>query len=1004
MNLFKIGNFQVTLVHLILLILIIVLIVAIIAYRFNHRKQTKASQYMDNECMIYNKKGIIKFLSRKGGKFTNPTVVVVEIRNLSYLYINYAKRNKLLYQISDHLTKGLTKRETISRIEFDKFLIVFNDRSKEEVKAQCQIMEKRLDEMTIDGYGMYDFYVYYGIYEQAPLDDPELVYVAAAITTFSKLIEDNNQYFYTGEVRDILNKFRRMNSEKDVDFEQNRFVPYIQPKVDLSTGKVVGGEILCRWMDDSNGFKFSPADFIPIFEKTGFIRFIDEAMLKAACQFMQTLIQRGRSDLVISVNLSRILFMTPNFENRIMEIVNQYQISPKNIELEISEDTFMDNTQYISGVIMRLRQFGFTLSMDDFGKEHSSMDYISTKPFDVVKLDLLFFKNRLSTEKDLAIVKNMLDMLSKLNYVMVCEGVSDRQTLEALAAIRRDVIVQGYVISQPIPLPQFEAFAGTIFDFKLPPLESEVEEDSDEDADDKDKKLNGTDTVETTVLTTPNGGTSINISGLGGTTVVPEHDKELEEMRRQMDEMRHQFQLTLEEQKRLAHEEEVKRLKEQMENMRNQPQPQVQPTTVTIKQNDDEINALKLEIERLKNQKNPNSSEIDALRLEIERLKLQQNTTNTTTYIQRDYRDRDYYGYRDDEVSRLRREVDDLRYSSRERRFYDYDRYQIHVSDNRDREFEILQKQIDDLKENQKNQPVFNVDELIAKLSKAQDNSRYEIEKAQAEAKSLRERLEQERREREELEALIDELQTVQAEETKEEVVYVDEEAQAKEQEEADLNLNLDLSTLSKSDAGDDDDDDDDDDEEKLVKPTLSLEELEAIIQSYRDKYNDEWNQHAKEELQDGYWEIIDGLNYYKRARLTFTEKMRKASPEVKQLFNIVKNELMKYKGVNNRLTNYYDCFYLGRKQICKLSLTSKKLKVYLAADPNQYPERQFPHKDVSEKKAHQRTPYYTMVKSQLSVRRINKVIADVMEEGKSSINESYRPVDYATKLKYQKN
>lgn len=993
MNLFKIGDFQVTIVHLIMLILIIVLIVAIVAYRFNHRKQTKASQYMDNECMIYNKKGILKFLARKGGKFTNPAVVVVEIRNLSYLYINYPKRNKLLYQISDHLTKGLKKSETISRIEFDKFLIVFNDRSKEEIKAQCQIMEKRLDEMTIDGYGMYDFYVYYGIYEQAPLEDPELIYVAAAITTFSKLIEDNNQYFYTGEVRDILNKFRRMNSEKDVDFEQNRFVPYIQPKVDLSTGKVVGGEILCRWLDDSNGFKFNPMEFIPIFEKTGFIRFIDEAMLKAACQFMQTLIQRGRSDLVISVNLSKILFMTPNFENKIMEIVNQYQISPKNIELEISEETFMENTQYISAAITRLRQFGFSLAMDDFGKEHSSMDYISTNPFDVVKLDLLFFKNRLSTEKDLAIVKNMLDMLSKLNYVMVCEGVSDRQTLEALASIRRDVIVQGYVISQPIPLPQFEAFAGTVFDFKLPPLE--------EEEDTKVKKVIETDTIEATVANTPNGGTSINISGLGGTTVVPEHDKELEEMRRQMDEMRHQFQLTLEEQKRLAHEEEVKRLKEQMENMKNQPQ--AQPTTVTIKQNDEEINALRLEIERLKNQKNPNSAEIDALRLEIERMKLQQqNSTNTTTYIQRDYRDRDYYGYRDDEVSRLRREVDDLRYSSRERRFYDYDRYQIHVSDNRDREFEILQKQIDDLKETQKNQPVFNIDELISKLSKAQDNSRYEIEKAQAEAKSLRERLEQERREREELEALIDELQAAQAEEAKEEPV-LDEAAQAKEQEEADQNLNLDISTLAKTDSGDDDDDDDDDDQEKLVKPTLSLEELEAIIQSYRDKYSDEWNQHAKEELQDGYYEIIDGLNYYKRARLTFSDKIKKATPEVKQLFNIVKNELMKYKGVNNRMTNYYDCFYLGRKQICKLSLTSKKLKVYLAADPSKYPDRQFPHKDVSEKKAHQRTPYYTMVRSQLSVRRINKVIADVMEESKVSVNDSYKPVDYATKLKYQK-
>ena len=117
-----------------------------------------------------------------------------------------------------------------------------------------------------------------------------------------------------------------------------------------------------------------------------------------------------------------------------------------------------------------------------------------------------------------------------------------------------------------------------------------------------------------------------------------------------------------------------------------------------------------------------------------------------------------------------------------------------------------------------------------------------------------------------------------------------------------------------------------------------------------------------------------------------------------------IKNEIMKYAGVSNRVTNYYDCFYLGRKQICKISLTSKKVRVYLAADPTKYPERQFPHKDVSAKKAHTRTPYYTMVKSQLSVRRMNKVIADIMAESNVTINDSYKPVDYVTRFKHLKS
>ncbi|MDE7161153.1 MAG: hypothetical protein K2N65_00170, partial [Anaeroplasmataceae bacterium] len=137
--------------------------------------------------------------------------------------------------------------------------------------------------------------------------------------------------------------------------------------------------------------------------------------------------------------------------------------------------------------------------------------------------------------------------------------------------------------------------------------------------------------------------------------------------------------------------------------------------------------------------------------------------------------------------------------------------------------------------------------------------------------------------------------------------------------------------------------------------------------------------------------------------RRTFAEKMKNAPADLKQLYNILKNEFMKYKGVSNRLTNSYDCFYIGRNQVAKLSLTKKKMKVFLAVDPNAYPEKQFPHKDVSEKKAHSRTPYYTMVKSQLSVKRVSKVILDLMDSNGLLINPGYKPVDYATKFKYMK-
>lgn len=202
----------------------------------------------------------------------------------------------------------------------------------------------------------------------------------------------------------------------------------------------------------------------------------------------------------------------------------------------------------------------------------------------------------------------------------------------------------------------------------------------------------------------------------------------------------------------------------------------------------------------------------------------------------------------------------------------------------------------------------------------------------------------------------------------------------------------------------DDEEEEEDEEEEteETEKPSLSLEEIQAIIQSYRDKYFEEWDKHAKEELNERYDELMKGLAYYQRKpRMTFREKINKATPEVKAVFNAVKNEILQYQGVTNRLTKYYDAFYIGRHQIAKLSLTNKKVKVYLATDPEKYPLNSFPHKNLSEKKSHARTPYYTMAKSQLSIRRIGKVVADIMETYSKEKNPNYEPIDHAIKLRF---
>lgn len=912
-GIFKIGTFDVTIEMIIIAIQVVIIIIALIAYRSNYRTQMRVSLLMDVEANVYSKNGLEVYLKKKRKKFSNPTLVVVEISNLDALYTNYQQRHKLMLQISDTILKGLSKTETIARVEFNRYMIVYNDRGRDDIKQFCKEIEQRFDDLYFEHYGKYNFNLVFGIYENPKLENTkEVIFHSLAILRYSNVREKNMVYF-CDEVATSLQRLQHMNELKTSALEQRRFVPYIQPKVDLITGKVIGGEILVRWVDENQNFLYFPGEFVPLFESNGFIKLIDFEMLEYGCALAQGLVQRGHRDIVISVNISKMNFDSPTFSKDVMAIVSKYNITPKNIEIEITETIVMNNYQYVSNCIMDLRQLGFQVAMDDFGKENSSLGSLSTNPFDTIKMDIVFFKNKLSTEKDRYIVQNILNMLCKLNCHIVCEGIEDKQTLDVLATLNQNVIIQGYCISKPIPVSSFEAFVDTTFDFNYPPITEKVIVGTNKAIE-----------VGATKDAQGQGGTSINISGI--TT-----GSEFDEMKRQMAEMQRMFQKTLEEQKQQAHEQEMKLMKQQMELLAKQKDGNDQPKSDT---RDEKIEALKREIEMMR-----------------------------------------YSQERD-------------RYSSRY-----YDR-----PSNEDSKINELQKEIEVLKTRQ--QPSLNVDELIMKLSASQNSAiQSEVEKANQEAKDLRDTLERERREKEELENLINELKK------KEEEEELDEEQIRKEQEEANKKLNLDLETLSE----DDKDDDEEEEEEEIVKevlekPKYSLEELEAIIDQFKKKYDTEWNQQAKAQLKDGYYEVINGLKYYQRKqKTTFPERMKDATAEVKQLYNIAKNELLQYEGVTNKQLSSYDTFYIGKKQIAKLSLTKRRIRVFLALDCSQYSPRQFPHKNVSSKKVHAKTPFFMMIKSRLSVKRMKSLIGDIMVENHVKINPDYTAEDFAAKFKHYK-
>ena len=976
--LFTLYTFDITLRLAIYIFLLLVLLIAVVAFRHNYVLQVKLSQLVDPESSIHNMQGTNVILKKRRRRLLRanvekPTLVVVQLDNLGGLYVGYNRKKQLMRTIANVFTWDLNRFEFVTRLDFNKFLVVMVGRTREEIKEYLIQLNQYLDELDIENYGVYSFYITNGVYEHVSLDYPkEDVQLAIATLSYATL-RDGNTFYFTEDVKKKVILLEQINSIKESALENGQFVSYVQPKICFKTGKVVGGEVLVRWVDEEQNILFYPGDFIPVFESNGFIKTIDLLMFENSCRILQVLKSTGHDDIEMSTNFSKLTLNSFKTCDELVEITQKYGVNPGQIEIEITETEFMESVTIFSNSLLKLRQHGFKVAMDDFGKEYSSISLLVDNKFNAIKVDQFFFSNSLSSDREKHIAKSIIKLLSKVGCKIVLEGIENKQTLDVIAPLTRDLVLQGYYFSKPITLSKYEGFVDTVFDFDYPEYDY-VDEIPFGGA------VNVEGQVPVAAANVPAGNTSINITGVGG----PD-SKELDDVRRHIADLEHKLRQQEEDKNRKAHEDEMRRLKDEMERMRYQSmmQQQVQPQQV---------------IQQPHSQYNP---EIEALKREIDMLRNQGNNRNNNN---------------DDELSRLRREIDNLRNQQyQDRTYYESSRYARY--DDRERyreretysEYERLQRQIDELAAKQQQQaPVQNqldVNMLIERLTKQNqdnNNSRYEIEKAQSEAQSLREKLEKERKEREELEALLQDLQNKEEE--------VEEEDEVSYQETANKNLNLDLSTLDDSDFEDEYDEEDEEDEEEEVqapkgaKPNLSLAELEAIIKSYQDKYQDGWNQKAKDELKDGYYEVVNGLKYYKgNQRLSALDKFKKMSPELKQLFNIVKNEFMKYNGVTNKLTKSYDCFYVGRKLVAKLSVTSGKVKVFLAADPANYNPKQFPHKDLSNKKAQAKTPYYTLLKSALSVKRINKVYADVMAENGLTVNESYKPIDYVAKFKFTK-
>ena len=265
-------------------------------------------------------------------------------------------------------------------------------------------------------------------------------------------------YFYSKELNDADLYNERLINDIDDAIANRDLVVFYQPKYGIQSDKPVlrSAEALIRWKHPEFGM-ISPGDFIPLFESNGLIQKLDHYVwAEAASQIRKWKDEFGYT-LPVSVNVSRVDIYNPDLEKRLLEILDDNDLSTSELMLEITESAYADDAKGLTDVVNSLRDKGFKIEMDDFGTGYSSLNMITGIPIDVLKIDMKFIRNMNKDEKSLKLVELVMDIARFLNVPAVAEGVEEASQVEKLKEMGCELI-QGYYFSKPVPAEEFNRF------------------------------------------------------------------------------------------------------------------------------------------------------------------------------------------------------------------------------------------------------------------------------------------------------------------------------------------------------------------------------------------------------------------------------------------------------------------------------------------------------------------------------------------------------------------
>ncbi len=369
----------------------------------------------------------------------------------------YGRGNEVLRDISNTL-RGEFKSENeeiFSRFTADSFHIILNYEVISDIELRIKSLFLDIKKSILESKLLNQIEFNCGV-KLIEKEENLIQLIGDKAMIALKRAKTNNEpiSYYNEAMRLQILEEQEIENHSKAAFKNEEFKLYVQPKYNIENSEIIGGEALVRWVHPQKGMIF-PDKFIPLFEKNGDIIKLDEYMLRKSCEWLKLRIEKGLSYIPISVNQSRLNLYNKEHIDNFTAIVDSYRIPRSLIEVEITENMFLEDLDLVKMSLENLHAYGFKVSMDDFGSGHSSLNMLQDINVDVIKLDRKFCNSNANEERGRKIIKNIVSMAKELNIEIIAEGVELKEQAEFLKGIGC-IKAQGYYYSKPVPVEDFE--------------------------------------------------------------------------------------------------------------------------------------------------------------------------------------------------------------------------------------------------------------------------------------------------------------------------------------------------------------------------------------------------------------------------------------------------------------------------------------------------------------------------------------------------------------------